>query len=285
MAHGGHQKILAFGSQDQRRGTGGPRQGRPQRHGVRRRAGQRAEDKGAAAIQPRVGGLQPRYLFAAHGMAAQGLDAFGQGRHGGHDLGLGASQVHEQASRRQERLDGLNRLGIARTGPVKYIGTAIVLAPDADTQAQLSDLADELDPNVRRQSELAAEDKVVEALIAEGFPQDRIERVGHLKLGFDIRAHRISDAATGEVFVKRIEVKGRMRGQPVRLTTNEWYKAQQLAETYWLYVVWDPLGDSPKMVRIQNPVVKLDHAKREIVAARFYEISADAVQQAAARNP
>ena len=85
----------------------------------------------------------------------------------------------------------------------------------------------------------------------------------------------------GEVFVKRIEVKGRLRGQPVRLTTNEWYKAQQLAESYWLYVVWDPLGDSPELVRIHNPVAKLDHAKREIVAARFYEIPAEAVQEAA----
>ena len=100
----------------------------------------------------------------------------------------------------------------------------------------------------------------------------------------DIRAHRIADEATGEVFVKRIEVKGRMRGQPVRITTNEWYKAQQLAETYWLYVVWDPLGDSPELVRIHNPATKLDHAKREIVAARFYEIPADAVQQAALRE-
>ena len=123
-----------------------------------------------------------------------------------------------------------------------------------------------------------------EQMLAEGFSQDRIERVGHLKLGFDIRAHKIADEATGEVFVKRVEVKGRLRGQPVRLTTNEWYKAQQLAETYWLYVVWGPLGDSPELVRIHNPVAKLDHAKREIVAARFYEISADAVQQAAMRN-
>lgn len=56
-----------------------------------------------------------------------------------------------------------------------------------------------------------AEDQVVEALVAEGF-LDRIERVGHLKLGFDIRAHRIADEATGELFVKRIEVKGRLRG-------------------------------------------------------------------------
>jgi hypothetical protein len=131
---------------------------------------------------------------------------------------------------------------------------------------------------------VAAEDRVVEALIAEGFTQDRIERIGHLKLGFDIRAHRISDEATGEVFVKRIEVKGRLRGQPVRLTTNEWYKAQQLAETYWLYVVWDPLGESSELVCIRNPVAKLDHAKREIVAARFYEIPAEAVQNAASRE-
>jgi len=185
--------------------------------------------------------------------------------------------VDELQRTRQERLGGLERLGIARTGPVKYIGTAIVLAPDADTKAQLSGLADELDPDIRRKSEIAAEDKVVETLIEEGFPSNSIERVGHLKIGFDIRAHKIADESTGEILVKRIEVKGRMRGQPVRLTTNEWYKAQQLADTYWLYVVWDPLSDKPEIVRIPNPVEKLDHAKREIVAARFYEIPAEAI--------
>ena len=118
--------------------------------------------------------------------------------------------------------------------------------------------------------------------MAEGFPRERIERVGHLKLGFDIRAHRIADEATGAVLVKRVEVKGRQRGQPVRLTANEWYKAQQLEETYWLYVVWDPLSASPEMVRIQNPAARLDHAKREIVAARYYEIPAEAIARAAA---
>jgi hypothetical protein len=67
----------------------------------------------------------------------------------------------------------------------------------------------------------------------------------------------------------------------VRLTTNEWYKAQQLAETYWLYVVWEPLSRTPELVRIQNPAVRLDHAKQEIVAARFFEIAAEAVVSAA----
>ena len=70
----------------------------------------------------------------------------------------------------------------------------------------------------------------------------------------------------------------------MRLTTNEWYKGQQLRDTYWLCVVWDPLGEKPELVSIQNPVAKLDHAKREIVAARFFEIAAEAVQQAARRQ-
>ena len=185
--------------------------------------------------------------------------------------------VEELDRQRQERLNGLDRLEIARTGPVRHLATAVVLVPDAEAEARFADLADELDPDIRRRSELAAEDFVVAALKEEGFPEDRIERVGHLKLGFDVRAHRIADPATGEVLVKRIEVKGRMRGQAVRLTTNEWYKAQQLADTYWLYVVWDPLGPKPELIRIQNPAVRLDHAKREIVATRFFEIPAEAV--------
>jgi len=190
-------------------------------------------------------------------------------------------RVEELQRAREERLAGLKRLQIARTGPVRHVATAIVLAPDADVQAQLADLADEPDPNVRRKSELAAEGFVIKALKEEGFTEERIERVGHLKLGFDIRAHRVVDEATGEVLVKRIEVKGWLRGQPVRLTTNEWYKAQQLADTYWLYVVWDPLGENPELVKVQNPAARLDHAKREIVAARFFEIPAEAIQQVA----
>ncbi len=72
------------------------------------------------------------------------------------------------------------------------------------------------------------------------------------------------------------------RGQPIRLTTNEWYKANQLGDSYWLYVVWDPLENSDsEPIRIQNPAKKLDHVKREIVAARFFEIPVEAGVQAA----
>ncbi|GAB4257006.1 MAG: hypothetical protein Kow00129_17240 [Thermoleophilia bacterium] len=124
---------------------------------------------------------------------------------------------------------------------------------------------------------ISAEDMVVATLKEEGFSDDRIERVGSPKLGCDVRAHGVADEATGDVVLKRVEVKGRMRGQAVRLSTDKWYKAQQPAGTYWLYVVWDPLGHTPELVRIQNPAARLDHAKRQIVAARSFEIPAEAV--------
>jgi len=44
-------------------------------------------------------------------------------------------------------------------------------------------------------------------------------------------------------------------------------------------VAWDPLGPNAQHIPIQNPAAKLDYAKREIVAARFFEIPADAVDE------
>jgi len=41
-------------------------------------------------------------------------------------------------------------------------------------------------------------------------------------------------------------------------------------------------GPDPEPLRIQNPVKHLDHAKREIIAARYYDIPAEAIENAAA---
>lgn len=77
-------------------------------------------------------------------------------------------------------------------------------------------------------------------------------------------------------------VKGRTRGHPIRLTTNEWYKAGQLRDSYWLYVVWDTLQNPDKQpIIIRNPAKQLDYAKREVIAARHYAIPAQAIEAAA----
>jgi uncharacterized protein DUF3883 len=178
-----------------------------------------------------------------------------------------------------ERLAGLDRLQIARTGPVRHLATAVVLTAEGDTATQLGTLAREGDADLRRRKELRAEEIVIDSLVAEGFPRENIQRVGNQKIGFDIRAHRVTDPTTGVIEVRRIEVKGYGRGNDIQLTVNEWYKAQQLGPTYWLYVVWNPLEDDRELVSIHNPAEKLDHAKKEVVAARMFCIPADAINQ------
>ena len=185
---------------------------------------------------------------------------------------------------RIERLAGLERLTLAKHGPVRHVATALVLLSTRSVEEQIGAALDDLDPEIRRMSEIAAEDVVIAYESGRGF---ECERVGHLKIGFDVRSLGPADPQTGYrdpiAGIRRIEVKGRRRGQPIRLTTNEWYKATQLADSYWLYVVWNPL-DKPdaEPMRIQNPAKHLDHAKREVVAARYYDIPADAIHLAAA---
>jgi len=181
---------------------------------------------------------------------------------------------------RSERLAGLQRLTLAKHGPVRHVATALVLTSTRSVEEQLGAVLDDLDPEVRRKSEIAAEDVVIAYETGRGF---ECERVGHLKIGFDVRSIGPADPQTGYrdpvTGIRRIEVKGRQRGQPIRLTTNEWYKATQLGDSYWLYVVWNPLDNpDPEPGRIQNPAKHLEHAAKPVVSARFYDISADAIQ-------
>lgn len=184
---------------------------------------------------------------------------------------------------RKERMDGLERLKLAKHGPVRHIGTAMVFPSAASVAVQIAQLAEDIDPEAKRRVEKAAEDIVVAFENAQG---RECERVGHLKIGFDIRSLGPADPQTGyrdpTEGIRRIEVKGRAKGQPIRLTTNEWYKAAHLGDSYWLYVVWDPL-QNPKAepLRIRNPVKHLDHAKREVLAARYFDVSSEAVEWAA----
>jgi hypothetical protein len=182
---------------------------------------------------------------------------------------------------RKERLAGLDRLQIARTGPVRHLATAVVLPPDADTASVLGQWGIDTDPESRRKKELAAEKVAVADLVAEGFPRELIQRVAHEKLlGFDYRAQRPLDEALGVMEVRRIEVKGYTYGNPIQLEHSEWSKAHILGETYWLYVVWNPLSDDHRLVKIQNPYKVFEHAVKHREIIRRYEISVEAIDAA-----
>ena len=65
--------------------------------------------------------------------------------------------------------------------------------------------------------------------------------------GFDL----VSDRPDGEC--RHIEVKGRAGSGGVQLEENEWTRAYQLRDQYWLYVVFNCATPSPRLLRIRDP--------------------------------
>ncbi|MGE4096468.1 MAG: DUF3883 domain-containing protein, partial [Candidatus Binatia bacterium] len=56
---------------------------------------------------------------------------------------------------------------------------------------------------------------------------------------------------------RSIEVKGRASVGDVELSENEWAKACNLRERYWLYVVYDCASPHPRLLRVQDPFAAL----------------------------
>ena len=78
--------------------------------------------------------------------------------------------------------------------------------------------------------------------------------------GFDLLTRR----PDGEQ--RYIEVKGRRAVGDVELKENEWAKGANLPEHYWLYVVYDCAATYPRLLRVQDPFIKLlVRAKGEVV--------------------
>ncbi len=69
--------------------------------------------------------------------------------------------------------------------------------------------------------------------------------------GFDLHSRR----PDGEE--RAIEVKGRAGIGNVDISENEWAKACNLRDRYWLYVVFDCASSNPHLIRIQDPWSKL----------------------------
>ena len=69
--------------------------------------------------------------------------------------------------------------------------------------------------------------------------------------GFDL----LSVRAEGER--RTIEVKGRAGTGGIEMSDNEWAKACNLRNDYWLYVVFDCATPRPRLVRVRDPFAKL----------------------------
>ena len=83
--------------------------------------------------------------------------------------------------------------------------------------------------------------------------------------GFDLRSRRpASDHGNAEE--RAIEVKGRAGSGNIEMSENEWARACNLRNDYWLYVVFDCATPRPRLVRVRDPFGKLLFRTRESIA-------------------
>ena len=52
---------------------------------------------------------------------------------------------------------------------------------------------------------------------------------------------------------RAIEVKGRAAGGQVDVSENEWARACNLRQGYWLYAAFDCASPMPRLIRVQDP--------------------------------
>ncbi|MGI6419475.1 MAG: helicase-related protein [Thermoguttaceae bacterium] len=93
--------------------------------------------------------------------------------------------------------------------------------------------------------------------------------------GFDLHAEYPHDDPRGR---RAIEVKGRARSGDVEVSSNEWAKAANLREGYWLYVVYDCATPAPRLVRVQDPFGALLAKAKGSVLIHPRDILAAAIQ-------
>lgn len=68
--------------------------------------------------------------------------------------------------------------------------------------------------------------------------------------GFDLLSVYPAGDARGH---RAIEVKGRANTGDVEVSSNEWARAANLRDGYWLYAVYDCATPAPRLVRVQDP--------------------------------
>lgn len=133
-------------------------------------------------------------------------------------------------------------------GDVKFIAHALVITSSEQADIERHhDNVEQIAMDLVRAYEEASGAKVKfvhtpELALAAGLPSNP---------GFDI----LSIHSNGSR--RCIEVKGLSGIGPVAVTENEWAKACNLRQDYWLYVVYHCATPTPQMVRVQDPFEKL----------------------------
>jgi Helicase conserved C-terminal domain/Domain of unknown function (DUF3883) len=164
------------------------------------------------------------------------------------DLGRVKERQRELFARRNTALSTLRRepelIGV---GEVKLLAHALILPSHETADQKAYDAAIEaIAVQVARAYEEACGAAVTDVSTAA------LARAAGLSdfPGFDLLSHH----GEGE---RGIEVKGRVGIGDIELTENEWAKACNLRDRYWLYVVFECGSAHPRLLRIRDPFQKL----------------------------
>jgi hypothetical protein len=154
-------------------------------------------------------------------------------------------QQRQLASRRENALAALRREPeLIAPGSVNFIAHALVIPSSEPADREQYEVNVERVAMQRAQVfEEAAGAKVVDVHTpdlarAAGLPDNP---------GFDLLSIRPGNEK------RAIEVKGRAETGDVEVSSNEWAKACNLRQGYWLYAVYDCATPSPRLVRVQDP--------------------------------
>ena len=171
--------------------------------------------------------------------------------------GRKAIEALEDVKRQQRLLAGLreNALVVLRREPE-------LIAPGAVTFVAHALVVSSSDPADLRQHEVNVE--LIAMQIARAFEEAagaKVLEVHTLALaraaelpdnpGFDLLSIRADNVR------RAIEVKGRAETGDIEVSANEWAKACNMREGYWLYAVYDCATPNPRLVRVQDPFGRL----------------------------
>jgi superfamily II DNA or RNA helicase len=177
-------------------------------------------------------------------------------------LSIQEEQRHLDDLRRRQasRLAETERAAVLSLGAPEVVGVAAIVSKQTFEVSETSKVSGR---DMRRSDEVEA------AAMAYAMDYERArgwepEDVSAEARGYDV----YSRGPGGEV--RYIEVKGRAGVGAVELSENEWLKAEQLGEDYWLYVVTDAL-DAPALHPVQDPARRL--RREEVVPHVRYRVT------------
>ena len=153
------------------------------------------------------------------------------------------------ASRRDQALAVPAReLELIEPLPVEFIAHALVMpSDDPEERARFDRRTEDIAVGIARTHEEALGAAVQDVSTADGARRAGLEDWP----GFDLLSRR----PDGRLL--KIEVKGRADRGPVEMTANEYARACNLRQEYWLYAVHGCGESCPTLLRVQDPFEKL----------------------------